>query len=64
MCKNSTKSNMSYNIIALNAVSEKCSISKQYARQCIKGDRKSISADAIKKEYLELVRKIEKALIS
>lgn len=57
--KNSTKKNNTYNVIAVNAISEKRGISKQYIRQCLKGDRNSISADIIKKEYSDIVRKIE-----
>ena len=64
MDKNNTKKNNSYNVVAVNAISDKLKISKQYVRQCIRGDRNSISADNIKKDYLELVRKIQKALIT
>jgi hypothetical protein len=63
MGKNNIKKNNSYNVIAVKAISDKMEISKQYVRQCIRGDRNSISADNIKKYYHELVRKIEKALI-
>lgn len=62
MNKNNTKKNNTYNVLAVNAISEKKGISKQYVRQCIKGDRNSISADIIKKEYYEIVRKIESLL--
>lgn len=62
MNKNTTKKNKSYNVIAVKAISEKWNISKQYVRQCVKGDRNSISADNIKKDYLDLVRKIDKLL--
>ncbi len=62
MNKNNTKKNKTYNLLAVNAISEKKGISKQYVRQCIKGDRNSISADIIKKEYYEIVRKIESLL--
>jgi hypothetical protein len=58
--KNNTKKNNSYNVVAVTAISEKRGLSKQYIRQCLKGDRKSISADQILKEYRELVREIEK----
>lgn len=57
--KSNIKKNNSYNVIAVNAISEKRGISKQYVRQCLRGDRNSISADIIKKEYFEIVRKIE-----
>ena len=60
--KNNTKKNNTYNVIAVNAISEKRGISKQYIRQCIKGDRNSISADIIRKEYYTIVRKIESLL--
>lgn len=53
------KKNNTYNIIAINAISEKRGITKQYVRQCVKGDRNSISADIIKNEYNDIVRKIE-----
>jgi hypothetical protein len=62
MNKNTTKKNKSYNVIAVKAISEKWNISKQYVRQCVKGDRNSISADNIKRDYLDLVRKIDKLL--
>ena len=62
MSKNNIKKNNSYNVIAINTISVKWSISKQYIRQCIRGDRNSISADAIKKDYLKLVKKIEDVL--
>lgn len=57
--KNNTKKNNTYNVFVINAISEKRGISKQYIRQCIKGDRNSISADIIKKEYYDIVRKID-----
>jgi hypothetical protein len=63
MNKNNTKKNNTYNVIAVNAISEKRGLSKQYVRQCIKGDRNSISADIVKKEYRDMVRKIELLLI-
>jgi len=63
MDKNKTKKNNSYNIIAVNAISDKLKISKQYVRQCIRGDRNSISADVVKREYYILVRKLEDLLM-
>lgn len=62
MNKNNIKKANSYNVIAVNAISIKWNISKQYVRQCIRGDRNSISADTIKKDYLTLVKKIEDVL--
>ena len=63
MDKNRIKTNNSYNNLAIKGISEKFKISKQYLRQCIRGDRNSISADIIKKDYFELVRKIDKLLM-
>lgn len=63
MDKNKIKTNNSYNILAIKAISEKFKISKQYLRQCIRGDRNSVSADIIKKEYFDLVKKIDKLLL-
>ncbi|WGK94760.1 MULTISPECIES: hypothetical protein [Flavobacterium] len=63
MDKNNIKKNNSYNVIAVNAVSVKLKISKQYVRQCVRGDRKGISADNIKKEYNNLVKKIDQLLL-
>jgi hypothetical protein len=57
------KKNKSYNVLAITAISRKLNISEQYVRQCVKGDRKSINADYIKKEYLSLVKKIENLLL-
>ncbi len=57
--KSSIKKNNSYNVLAVSAISKKFKITEQYVRQCIKGDKKSVSADAIKHEYLILVKKIE-----
>jgi hypothetical protein len=62
--KNTTKKNNSYNVTAVTAISEKMKISKQYVRQCIRGDRNSISADIIRKEYKDLVRKIQELVLN
>lgn len=61
--KNNIKKNNSYNVLAVTAISRKLNVSEQYVRQCIKGDKKSINADSIKKEYLCLVKKIENLLL-
>lgn len=60
--KNNIKKNNSYNVLAVTAISKKFKITEQYVRQCVKGDKKSINADLIKQEYIELVKKIEKLL--
>lgn len=61
--KNNIKKNNSYNVLAVSAISRKFNVSEQYVRQCVKGDKKSINADSIKKEYLCLVIKIENLLL-
>lgn len=61
--KNNIKKNKSYNVLAVTAISRKFNVSEQYVRQCVKGDKKSINADSIKKEYLCLVKKIENLLL-
>lgn len=61
--KNSIKKNNSYNVLAVSAISKKFKVTEQYVRQCIKGDRKSINADCIKKEYKSLVKKIENLIL-
>lgn len=61
--KNSTKKYNSYNSFAVRAISEKLNISKQYVRQCLKGDKDSISSDYIKKEYYALVKKMDQLLL-
>ena len=61
--KNNTKKYNSYNSLAVNAISVKFKISKQYVRQCLKGDKDSISSDYIKKEYYSLVKKIDQLLL-
>jgi hypothetical protein len=60
--KNNTKKYNSYNSFAVNAISDKLKISKQYVRQCLKGDRKSVSADYIIKEYNTIVKKMAELL--
>ena len=57
MGKSNNKLNNSYNAIAVNAIAEKYSLSKHYVRLCIKGDKKSITADIIKRDYVELLKK-------
>lgn len=49
----------SYNHIAVKAVSKKWDMSPQYVRQCLRGDRKSLSADSIRSDYAALVKEVE-----
>lgn len=59
MCKNNIKKSNTYNVSVINHISEKRGYSKQYIRQCIRGDRNNLTADKIKKEYQLLLKKIE-----
>jgi len=49
-----------YNQVAINKLREKYALSAVFIRQCLNGTRQSITADTIKKEYKELVDKIDK----
>ncbi len=60
--KNSNKKRNSYNVLAVTMIAKRFGFSTQYIRQCIRGDKKSISADIISKEYFQLVKKIEKLI--
>ena len=49
----------SYNHIAVKAVSKKWNMTPQYIRQCLRGDRNSLSADTIRADYAALVKEVE-----
>lgn len=59
MDKCKRKKQNSYNPVAVKALSEKYSLTPYYIRQCLRGDRKSLTSDTIYKEYKKLVSKIE-----
>jgi len=59
MSKSKTKKNNSYNVTAVNALEKKFDMSKQYIRQCLRGDRTSKTADKIRADYTTLVKEIE-----
>ncbi len=61
MSKN-TEKRQSYNKVVVNKLSEKYGFTKHYIRQCLRGDRNSLTSDTIRKEYNGLVKKVEKAL--
>lgn len=58
----SNQNRNSYNTVVVNELSNKHGFTKIFIRQCLKGDRNSITADTIRKEYKELKTKVENAL--
>ncbi|PQL95185.1 hypothetical protein [Apibacter adventoris] len=61
MGKNNQKKNK-WNSLVINKLSEKYGFTTYYIRQCLKGDRNSLTSDTIRKEYKELVKEIENTL--
>ena len=61
MFKNTQKRNK-WNSLVVNKLSEKHGFTGYYIRQCLKGERKSLTSDTIRKEYKQLVLKIENSL--
>lgn len=59
MNKCNAKKQNSYNPVAIKALSDKYDLTKYYIRACIRGDRNSLTADTIRKEYKTLVKKID-----
>lgn len=53
-----------YNPVVVQQLSEKHGFTKIFIRQCLKGDRNSLTADTIRKEYKDLVKKVTAALNS
>lgn len=49
-----TKKRQTYNSDAVTALAVKYGVSKQFVRQCLRGDRTSATADTIKKTYKQL----------
>lgn len=58
MNKCNAKSQNSYNAVAVNALHKKYGLSKQYIRQCLRGDRNNSTADTIRKDYKVLVKEV------
>lgn len=52
----------SYNPTVMDHLADKWGITKTYIRQCLNGTRNSTTADRIKKEYRETLKRVEKAL--
>ena len=61
MFKNTQKRNK-WNSLVVNKLSEKHGFTGYYIRQCLKGERNSLTSDTIRKEYKQLVLKIENFL--
>lgn len=57
-----TKKNASYNQDVINVVKERYGYTAHYIRQSIRGDRKGIVPDRLKKEYETLVSEANKAI--
>lgn len=51
-----------YNTVVVAELSERYEFTKMFIRQCLSGNRNSLTADRIRKEYKELVKKVENAL--
>jgi hypothetical protein len=51
-----------YNPTVLEGLSKKFGLTKMYLRQILRGDRQATISDTIKKEYREMLSKIEEAI--
>lgn len=51
-----------YNVLVINRLSEKYGFTGYYIRQCLRGDRKNLTADQLRKEYNSLSKAIAKLL--
>jgi len=58
----STKKYNKFNSLVINTLSEKHGFTKQFIRQCLRKDRNSLTSDTIRKEYKQLVKKVENVL--
>lgn len=51
-----------YNVLVIRRLSEKYGYTAYYVRQCLRGDRKNLTADQLRKEYNSLSKAIAKLL--
>jgi len=51
-----------YNVLVINRLSQKYGFTGYYIRQCLRGDRKNLTADQLRKEYNILSKAITKLL--
>lgn len=56
-----TNQSRKYNLIAVDRLQIKYGVTKHFIRKCLRGDRTSETALTIKKEYHQLVVRIEEA---
>lgn len=57
-----TKKRNNYNTEILKAVAAEFVVTEQFVRQCIRKEKKSLTADTIRKKYYELANPSIKAL--
>jgi hypothetical protein len=57
-----TRKNQKFNSLVINKLIVKFDLTGFYIRQCLKGERNSLTSDKIRKEYKKLVKKVENAL--
>lgn len=51
-----------YNTSVIDKLKSKYGVSRRFITQSLTGDRKSETSDSIKKDYKELLKKVEEAL--
>ena len=61
MSKSNQKRN-SYNTLVVEQLSSKHGFTKRFIRQCLSGERVSLTADTICRDYKDLVKKVNTAL--
>ena len=57
-----TKKRNNYNHEVVKALGKRWGVTPHYVRQCLRGDRKGIMSDTIKKEYQHKVNEVNKVL--
>ncbi len=57
-----TKKNQKFNSQVINTLIKKHGFTGYYIRQCLKRERNSLTSDTIRKEYSQLVKKVENVL--
>ncbi len=58
----STKKNNKFNSQVVNALSKKHGFTTQYIRQCLRGDRNSLTSDTIREQYKKLTKEVDNIL--
>lgn len=59
MDKTKQKKRNSYNAIVIKAIAKKYNLSTQYIRQCVRGDRNSLTADKIRSDYKDMDKEVQ-----